>query len=246
METATVQEVPQEKEEHLLQMIIKEQAWEDIIYNIVSLENLDPWDIDIVKLAGSFVKYIKSMKTIDFRIPAKVILVAAILLKLKVEYLSPFKGKDDNGNSLSDSFFDTDNYDLLRQQMQGMELKPPMKRRFKRKVTLDELVDALQKAMKVGERRDERKEALGRRLRMEVDFFEEDIDQRINRMLGDINGLLLKLKSEKVKFSEIVNKWERDEIIAHFVPLLHLSMRGDVVAEQEDFFKEIYIQKRAA
>ena len=79
------------KEESLLEMILKEESWEELIYNIVSYEGLDPWDVDIIKLADSFLKYIEGMKTLDFRIPAKVVLVAAILLKLKSDILSPMK-----------------------------------------------------------------------------------------------------------------------------------------------------------
>ena len=60
------------EEQNLLEMIIKEQSWEELIYNIVSYEGLDPWDIDIIELTNSFLKYIEGMETLDFRIPAKV------------------------------------------------------------------------------------------------------------------------------------------------------------------------------
>jgi chromatin segregation and condensation protein Rec8/ScpA/Scc1 (kleisin family) len=113
----------------------------------------------------------------------------------------------------------------------------------KRKVTLEELVDALNKAMRVEEKKEKVKRILGRRLRNEIGE-EEDIEIRINELMSEIDGLLFKLKSEKVEFSKIVEKWERDEIVGNFMPLLYLSSRGKVETEQEEFFKEIFISKK--
>lgn len=229
------------EEQNLLEMIIKEQSWEELIYNIVSYEGLDPWDIDIIKLTNSFLKYIEGLKTLDFRIPAKVVLVAAILLKLKSEVLSPIKVGEEG------YFPEEGQLPLelawIKEEISKMNLKPPMERHVKRKVTLDELVNALKKAMKVKDKKERVKRTLGRRLRREIGE-EEDIELRIGKLMSSIDGLLLKLKSKKVEFSKIVEKWERDEIVRHFVPLLHLSSRGKVGTEQEEFFKEIFIRKR--
>jgi len=131
----------------------------------------------------------------------------------------------------------------IKEELSKMNLKPPMERHVKRKVTLDELVNALKKAMKVKDKKERVKRTLGRRLRREIGE-EEDIELRIGKLMSSIDGLLLKLKSKKVEFSKIVEKWERDEIVRHFVPLLHLSSRGKVGTEQEEFFKEIFINKR--
>jgi chromatin segregation and condensation protein Rec8/ScpA/Scc1 (kleisin family) len=124
-----------------------------------------------------------------------------------------------------------------------LSLKPPIERHVKRKVTLDELIDALNKAMKVEEKKETIKRKLGKRLKDEIGE-EEDIEVRIKELMSDIDGLLVKLNSDKVEFSKIVEKWERDEIVRHFMPLLYLSSRGKVGTEQEEFFKEIFIQKK--
>lgn len=229
------------KEKEILDMIIEEKSWEDLIYHIVSFEDLDPWDIDIIKLTDSFLEYIEGLETLDFRIPAKVVLVAAILLKLKSEVLSPFKGETDyylpeeEGLPLE--------LRLIKEEISKISLKPPMERHMKRKVTLDELVNALKKAMKVKDKKERGKRLLRNRLKEEIGE-EEDIELRIERLMSEIDGLLAKLKSEKVKFSKIVDKWERDEIVRQFMPLLHLSSRGKVRTEQEEFFEEIYITKQ--
>jgi segregation and condensation protein A len=228
------------EEQNLLEMIIKEESWEELIYNIVSYEGIDPWDVDIIKLADSFLKYIEDFKTLDFRIPAKVVLVAAILLKLKSDTLSPIK---EEMEYFPESGLTVDEFNQIREELSKMSLKPPIERHVKRKVTLDELIDALNKAMKVEQKKEKVRRVLGKRIKAEIGE-EEDIEVRINSLMSEIDGLLFKLKSGKVEFSKIVEKWERDEIVRHFMPLLYLSSRGKVATEQEDFFKEIFISKK--
>jgi len=229
------------QEQNLLEMIIKEQSWEELIYHVVSYEGLNPWDVDIIKLTDSFLNYIKKLKILDFRIPAKVVLVAAILLKLKSEILSPIKREETNYFPGEDQY--PEEFDWIKQQVEEMKLKPPMERHVKRKVTLDELVGALRKAMKVKDKKEKIRRRLGKRISKEIGEG-EDIELRIENLMSAIDGLLSKLKSEKVEFSKILDKWERDEIVRHFMPLLHLSSRGKVMIEQEEFFKEIFISKR--
>ena len=232
------------QEHNLLQMIIKQQSWENLIRNIVSIEGIDPWNVDLIKLTDSFLKYIENLRILDFRIPAKVVLVAAILLKMKSEILCPSVKAQQTEYSFEDLEL-MGEYDRIREQLSRLSLQPGIRRKVKRKVTLDELVNALKKAMRVEERRERRKRKLGRRLRREIDLGEEDIEKRINDLMLEIDGLLTKLKAEKVEFSKLVKKWERDSIVRHFLPLLHLSTRGKVATEQEKFFDEIFISKRA-
>ena len=224
---------------NLLKLIIEKQSWEDIIYHIVSYENLDPWDIDIVKLADSFMKYIRKLKMLDFRIPAKVILVAAILLKLKSDTLSPFKSEEVEYTS-EVSF---NEYEELREKLSQIKLSPSIQRRVKRKVTLEELVDALKKAMKVKKKKERLRKLLDKRIAEEITI-EEDIESRIKKLLSKIDSLIAKLKSKKVGFRKLVDRWEREEIVRNFVPLLHLSSRGVVETEQKKLFDEIWILKR--
>lgn len=229
------------KEQNLLEMILKGESWDELIYNIVSYEGLDPWDIDIIKLTDSFLKYIEKMKTLDFRVPAKVVLVAAILLKLKSNILSPMRVEGTEYYPVDMKALDE--YEQIRLELESMELKPPMERRVKRKVTIDELIDALRKAMKVKQKKERIRRKLGKRIRAEIGE-EVDIELRIKNMMSDIDVLLGKLKADKIMFSKIVDKWERNEIVRCFMPLLYLSSRGKVSAEQKEFFKEILISKK--
>ena len=82
------------EEENILKMIIEKESWEEIIYYIVNVENLDPWNVDLVKLTDRFLNFINNVKELDFRIPAKIVFVVAVLLRLKADNLSIFVEKE--------------------------------------------------------------------------------------------------------------------------------------------------------
>jgi len=224
------------EEENILRMIIEKESWEEVIYYIVSLENINPWDVDLVKLTESFMRFIKTVEELDFRIPAKVVFVAAILLRLKADYLSIFE-EEEKAELLTEQ----KPFAELGIDPNLVQLGYPMKRVPKRQVTLDELIVALRKALAVRERRTERV-AVARRQLADV-ATEEDITKRIETVLKEIDELISKLNKDKVEFSKIVKDWKRERIVEKFVPLLHLEHDKKVLCDQEDFFKEIMIRK---
>ncbi len=213
-----------------------------MIYQIITLEGINPWEIDIGKLSDSFLKYIEGLKILDFRIPAKVVLLSVLLLKLKAE--SIFPKQNEQQSFQVDPPSNLDEFMQLRMKLSNLNLSPPMERLPKRAVTLEELVNALRKAMKVEEKKDVRKKTLGRRIVSNINMEEEDIEVRINRLMDDISGFIDKLKENKIEFSKIVETWDREQIVRHFLPLLYLSSRGKVETDQEQFFKEIFISRK--
>jgi segregation and condensation protein A len=224
------------EEENILQLVLEKENWEEVIYHIVSIEKLDPWNIDLVKLTDSFLRYMKRIEELDFRVPARVVFVAAVLLRLKADYLSIFEEEETIEQ-------------IAQQQPVDLGIDPnlvqlglPMRRIPKRQITLDELIVALRKAITVREKKVERRRIWRERLALQVT--EEDITKRIEEMMHEIDELMNKMKSEKVGFSQIVKKWERKRIVEKFVPLLHLENDRKIETEQEDYFKEIWIKKR--
>lgn len=229
------------EEENILKTIIEKESWEDVIYYIVSLEQLNPWDVNLVKLTGSFIKFIKSAGDLDFRIPAKVVFVAAILLRLKADYLSIFEEEEE---SVEEMLKEDRPFAELGIDPNLVQLGYPMRRSPKRQVTLEELIVALRKALAVRERKEERVKVARRQLDV-VSVAEEDMTIKTEKMLKEIDELMQKLHKDKIEFTQIVKEWKRDKVIEKFVPLLHLESDGKVVGEQEEFFKEILISKKS-
>ena len=60
---------------------------EQLIYDLINTEQLDPWDINIVVLTDKFLERIEKMEETDFFISSKVLLAAALLLRITSEVL---------------------------------------------------------------------------------------------------------------------------------------------------------------
>jgi len=229
------------EEQELLKMIIEKENWEEIIYYIVNVQNLDPWNVDLIRLTESFLKFVKDVEELDFRIPAKIVFVAAILLRLKADYLSIFEEKEDD---VDEMLREQKPFEELGIDPKLIQLGYPMKRIPKRQITLDELMIALKKALVVEKKRTERKQLWQEKLQTAVAIEEEDISVRIEKLMSNIDELMGKLNKDKLEFKEIVKEWKRDKIVSHLIPLLHLEQNQKITTEQLEFFKEIYISKK--
>ncbi len=228
-------------EEKILKMIIEKQTWEDVIYYIVSVEQLDPWNVDLVKLTAGFLKFLKSAQELDFRIPAKIVFVAAVLLRLKSDYLSLFEEEE---TGVEEMLKESKPFEELGIDPNLAQLGYPMKRIPKRQVTLDELMTALKTALTVKERKETRRELWKQQVAANLPVEVEDIEVRIERIFKNIEELLQKLGKDKIEFKQLVSDWRRSKVVENFVPLLHLEQQEKISTEQEEFFKPIFISKK--
>jgi segregation and condensation protein A len=209
----------------VIQTIIVGTDWQEVLTTLVAEEGMDPMSVDIIKLASAFGRYLEQLKKFDFRVPARFILVAAILLRMKAELL-----------------LDEEEQKALRaQNVEPLNLDdvpillPPMTRKPTKKVTLGELVSALNKAFEF----QERKEGKQLRMRRAVERLierEEDIEVRIKDIHEEISRL------RQTTLSELVHVWKREEIVKTFMPVLHLMQRDIITVDQEEMFKEIFIK----
>lgn len=230
----------QDETQNILKTILEKESWEDVIYYIVSVENIDPWNVDLVKLSENFLKFVRSVKELDFRIPAKIVFVSAILLKLKADYLSIFEEEETAADEI---LKEGKPFEELGIDPNLVQLGYPMKRIPKRQVTLEELMTALKAATKVKERRDVRRRLWRERVEENIEVG-EGIEKRIERIMGSIEDLLAKAEGDKVTFKQIVKDWKRDKIVEYLVPVLHLEQERKIETEQQDFFKEIFVKKK--
>jgi segregation and condensation protein A len=217
--------------------MISEPSWEDVIIKIVAEEQMNPWSVDIIKLSNVFLDYLEKMESLDLRIPARFILIASILLRMKSDVLI----EKEERILIPESEKEMD--ETLRVLATLPPLQPPLKRIPLRNVSLEELISALKKAYEVQERRVERKLKIKRAVEVAVPAAEaEDISERINKLLAQINEALSEVES--IEFSRIVKRWGRKEIVEALVPLLHLTQDGKVDMHQEELFKEILVKLR--
>ena len=72
-------------EDNLFQQLVEQDdiTWQVMIQELVKTEQMDPWDIDLSIISEKFLTFIEKMKETNLRISGKIILAAALLLRLK-------------------------------------------------------------------------------------------------------------------------------------------------------------------
>jgi segregation and condensation protein A len=218
-------------------------SWQSIIYDLIKTEQLDPWDIDIGLLANRYVEIIQQLEDADFFISSKVLLACSLLLRLKSEILINSYIQDLNAALYGQK--ENPRYELERLEIDEGELptlvpRTPMARH--RKVTLKELMGALNKAIDTENRRIKR-EIKGRQaeksmLEVMPRGVHVPLKVRVKNIFGIVNGHI-KSGNDHMKFSHLAPA--KEEQLASFVPVLHLANNGKVYLRQPVHFDEIHL-----
>ena len=226
------------KEQEILEFAKTEPNWEETLDWIISQEGIDPWDIDLIELADVFSKFVEKWQKFNFTVPARVVIVMAILLRIKVELLMwEEKGEEREPEEVEIEELDIDVSDIPH-------LEAPKKRKPVRKATADELIEAFKKAFETKEKRKKRKTSKERRVKesMPIDGQKEDIEERIEKLYKRIDNILENMKEGKTTFSDLLPEWNREEVVRNFSPLLRLDQEGRITAEQDDYFDDILVK----
>ncbi|MEM0149745.1 MAG: ScpA family protein [Candidatus Micrarchaeaceae archaeon] len=220
-----------------LQRFVQNATWRELLSELVERRELDPWDIDIAAVVEGYMDVIKDMKVLDLRVPANIVLAAAILLRMKSDTLSVFDGYNDGG--LEEEIEVHERMHLSPEQTDG--LVPKLRMQPRRKITLQELMDALDSALKM-EVANAAKRQSESYAPQQIVIREDDIDRKMEAVLKILaNSVDRKGFSTFGGMSKGFDSVE-SIILDLFVPLLFLAQNGKVVLIQEEFFNEIFIK----
>ncbi|MDD5098691.1 MAG: segregation/condensation protein A, partial [Candidatus Pacebacteria bacterium] len=217
-------------------------SWQAIIYDLINTEQLDPWDIDLSILANKYLEKIRVLEESNFFVSSKVLLAAALLLRMKSEILleRDIQNLDDILFGKKEEKKYVQERIELDEDIPGLVPRTPLPR-FK-KVTLEELMSALGKAIKTETRRI-KKVILTRQQEIETALSlpkqKININDRIKIVYGKLKTIFAN-REEKLSFTELAGK-SNDERIATFIPLLYLDNQKKVWIEQEAYLQEIWI-----
>src|SRR3989344_5209039 len=64
-----------------------ELSWQEIIYDLINTEQLDPWDINLSIVSQKYLEKIREFEEANFVLGSKVLLVASLMLRIKSEIL---------------------------------------------------------------------------------------------------------------------------------------------------------------
>jgi len=212
-----------------LEQLVAQPTWREMLLDLVVSEKLDPWNIDLVDIASKYLDRVRKLQKLDLRVPANLILAASILLRFK-----------------SDALRFEEEEQVVEQQTFIDEVQPPveipmlsLRTRIprKRKVTLNELMGALEEVFEE-QRKKQEKPVIKENMIINVPKY--DITARMKEIYAkvkktaDTSGL--------VTFSSLLKEKNRKEIIYTLIPILHLAQDGKLSVFQEKFFGEIFIQ----
>jgi segregation and condensation protein A len=191
---------------------------------------LSPWDIDIAYLVSSFLQKMYELGVIDFRISGRALLSASIILRLKTGQLLELNTTPE-----------------LTEEEKELIL-PPLEmplRLTSRKITLDELLVALERVLLQGEEKASRTKQLEKMasyvtpliFELEPDMVdaEKSIDETLQRILR------LSSTNPVIRFSELLSEKTCKEVVRVLLSCLHLANRGRIVVWQEEEFEEIFV-----
>ncbi len=222
----------------------RELGWQEIIYDLINTEQLDAWDIDIIILSEKYLEKVRKMEEADFFISSKVLLAASLFLKIKSEILLNTYIK-----SIDEILFgkkEEKKYALERieldEEIPELVLRSPIPR-FK-KVTLQELIESLNKAITTENRRIQKITINNNAVRKSSFSLPKKKFSTKDKMKELYNKLFKHLQDEEIKKKISINELigeDREEKIISLLPLLHLENQKKIWLHQENHFDEIYI-----
>ncbi|MCS4541034.1 MAG: segregation/condensation protein A [Euryarchaeota archaeon] len=225
----------------------------EILIDLVTTNQLDIWQVDIIEIADKFTERINQMEKLDLRISAKTLLTASILLRMKSEILVQ-EGESLTRSQINEILSGTqeaqiDEIAQLFGQYPGLQnlveatqvpLSQPIRgQELKRKITFFELLESLQKSLN-----DIRSKALKSSIQpktIETEGIIADVMEELGNRVKLLLEHILSLNSKTIKFSELIKQWTPKEVVKILLPLLFLANQKRVKISQSEWCGEIYI-----
>ncbi|MCL5100558.1 MAG: segregation/condensation protein A [Candidatus Marsarchaeota archaeon] len=206
---------------------VKDATWKDILMELVRKNKLDPWSIDIVEVIDKYLELVKTLKVMDLRVPANIILAAAILLRLKSEVVG-----------ITEEVIEQDEEpQVSRPAVQIEDLIPKLRPPMKRRISLNELIEAMDEAMKIRETRSNRQVNT---ISMPIPFTHRDIEEEIEK----VYNVITKNADKKgmITFAQLIRTLNTTNVLLElFIPVLFLASKQRLQLLQSAFFGEIII-----
>lgn len=216
-----------------LASMVRRPSWKQLLIDLVITEKLDPWDIDITKVADGFFRMVREMEKVEFHIPANIILASAILLKYKSNALRVFEEPEQEDLPPEPLVVEDEG------EIPVLSIKsriPP-----KAPITLNELISEMERVIKYDDEAAPRArpKAPSHEV-LEIPIPDYDIESEMEKLYERMNR---EMDSEKlVLFSSLVGEKSPSDTVLTLAPLLHLAQEKAVGLRQDEFWGEIFIK----
>jgi segregation and condensation protein A len=210
----------------------------EILLEMARTGEIDPWNIDIIDVTDKFLARLVEREKFDLRASARTLLYASILLRMKSDILVNAPPPEPEEDFMPDFGPEPDDYPMLEPRQRHASARP---------VTLEELINELQRAVAT-------KDIAHMRKSLKI---EKPPRKTIEEILSiahqeDIEGSILQMSEfldkefsyrEFVMFSELVKDNTPHGIVDAYLPLLFLATRKYISLTQEVLFEDIFIRR---
>lgn len=250
----------------------KDSGGIEILVQMAERGEIDPKNIDIIDATDRFLKAIAAAPRENLRRSGKIIFHASVLLRLKAEAL--LITKIEELDAVSDDFIDFDdegspliydsNNEAVGRQITLADLQRALVRRSRqrqskqRRVTLEQLIEAIREAERMEKKRDEKRERQPKAV-IQMDGYHDmqgmdDIldlahDEDIEDVIARVEVLLARKMEEMLRMSlaELIGYLDgRGDWVDAFLAVLFLSNAGKINLEQDIMYGPLYLVKNAA
>ena len=209
--------------------IVVSPTWREFLMELITTNQIDPWDVDVAAVADAYLGKVRELQALDLRIPANVILASALLLHFKADTLR-LDMEPDNPVVVEEEVIP-----LVNEDVPDLVFRPNIAK--SRRVTLEELMNAVDSVMAVGKIRPRMRSAP---VELSVELPKEDMHEMIRRFY---EGVCQKKDAEGIiAFTDMLPSRTPDEFARNIIPLLHLVQDGKLAAWQDQLFGEIFIK----
>ena len=229
----------------------------EILVQLAEKGEIDPWDIDIIDVTDKYLAALDKSPRENLLNAGRAIFYASVLLRLKSDILLNISNETLLASQQTENLFPEDSllsedgeFRLDLSRLESFLIRSSIgKQQRKRRISLGDLIFALQQAEDEEERRALRAKQRSERAftivatEMPDDLLEytreEDLEEVVEKVEAIIEEHLTDDKPITLSFlAEILNNG-----IKPFLALLFLAHSQKVVLEQKEFYEEVYIYK---
>lgn len=203
------------------------QPWR-VLTDILELQKISPWELDLAELVNGFIGRLLTAEYIDFRICGRALLSAAILLRLKTEYLLEF-GREEE-----------EIIRVIEEDIFLPPIRPPFRQNL-RPTSSAEFYEALRELVFPPKKRF-RKITKSSDFQPTIPQFDGSLIE-LSKSMRQIHVQLSEasLKNNPISFVTFVQGKSHIDIIRVFLSLLYLLGEGKIRILQDQQFGDIMI-----
>lgn len=232
----------------------------DLLLHLINRYEIDIYDIPVSQITEQYLLYIHAMKELELDIASEYLVMAATLLSIKSKMLLPKKEsevfdedelleyEEDPRDELMERLIEYKKFKEAASTLKEKEYdraqvfsKPPtnmdiklseseIEREIQLDVSLYDMLSALQKLMK---RNKVQKPVQTRITRQEI-----SIEDKMTDVLNQLT-----LSKGRKNFLEFFDNADKGTIVTTFLAVLELMKTKKVIVEQENNFKDLFVQK---